>query len=231
MLEYQVQVEKALEQRAQALLDTALGTRKAMVRVTAQLDFSRKEKTEETFDPEEPVIRSEQISEEKSGSEITGGVPGVQSNLQGPATSTASATPPSSRLQKTTNYEISKVISKTIDPVGTVQKLSVSVLVADKVIPATKKEPEKPSPGRKKNWRPWNEWLFLPWGWTKSAATPLKSPPCPLPSRPLPKGQRQPASPRSTSLCPLSGMVCSFSADSWFTFSWSGPLSKHFAKT
>ena len=150
MLEYQVQVEKALEQRAQALLDTALGAKNAMVRVTAQLDFSRKEKTEETFDPEEPVIRSEQISEEKSGSEITGGVPGVQSNLQGPATGTASATPPSSRMQKTTNYEISKVVSKTIDPVGTIQRLSVSVLVADKVVPATKKEPEKIVPRSKK---------------------------------------------------------------------------------
>ena len=143
MLEYQLQVEKTLEQRAQALLDTALGNKNAMVRVTAQLDFARKEKTEEIFDPEEPVVRSEQISEEKSGSEITGGVPGVQSNLQGASASTASATPPSSRLQKTTNYEISKVVSKTIDPVGTIQKLSVSVLVADKVIPATKKEPEK----------------------------------------------------------------------------------------
>ncbi len=140
-LEYQAQVEQRLESRAQTLLDKSLGPKNAMVRVSATLDFSQSEKTEETFDPEEPVIRSEQHSEEKSGSEITGGVPGVQSNLEGNTNQAAGATPPSSKSQRTTNYEISKVVSKTINPVGTVSKLSVSVLVADKVIPGKEKQP------------------------------------------------------------------------------------------
>lgn len=146
MLEFQLQVEKTMEERAQALLDKALGKKNSMVRVTAALDFAQFEKTEELFDPEEPVIRSEQINEEKTGSEIAGGVPGVQSNLQGNTATTANATPPSSRSQKTTNYEISKVISKTVNPVGTVQKLSVSVLVADKTIPGKDNEPETTVP-------------------------------------------------------------------------------------
>jgi len=146
MLEFQMQVEQRMEGRAQALLDKSLGTKNAMVRVAATLDFAQKEKTEETFDPEEPVIRSEQLSEEKSGSEVSGGVPGVQSNLDGNANQTAAATPPSSKSQRTTNYEISKVISKTTNPVGTVTKLSVSVLVADRVTPAKDKEPAKTEP-------------------------------------------------------------------------------------
>ncbi len=143
MLEFQLQVERHLEERAQALLDKSIGTQNAMVRVTASLDFARTERTEELFDGEEPVIRSEQVSEEKSGSEIVGGVPGVQSNLQGNTTQATGATPPSSRSQKTTNYEISKVVSKTINPLGTIKKISVSVLVADNVIPAEDKEPKK----------------------------------------------------------------------------------------
>lgn len=146
MLEFQMQVEQRLEDRAQALLDKSLGAKNAMVRVSATLDFARTEKTEETFDPEEPVIRSEQVSDEKSGSEITGGVPGVQSNLEGPSNQTAGATPPTSRSQRTTNYEISKVVSKTTNPIGTISKLSVSVLVADKTIPAKDKEPAKTEP-------------------------------------------------------------------------------------
>jgi len=149
MLEFQLQVEKTMEERAQSLLDKALGAKNSMVRVTATLDFAQFEKTEELFDPEEPVIRSEQVNEEKSGSEIVGGVPGVQSNLQGATTRSAGATPPSSRSQRTTNYEISKVVSKTINPVGTVQKISVSVLVADKIVPATDKEAEKSVPRSK----------------------------------------------------------------------------------
>ena len=146
MLEYQMQVEHRLEERAQGLLDKSLGAKNAMVRVSATLDFAQTEKTEETFDPEEPVVRSEQLTEEKSGSELTGGVPGVQSNLEGNTSQSAGATPPSSKSHKLTNYEISKVVSKTINPVGTVSKLSVSVLVADKVIPAKDKEPEKTTP-------------------------------------------------------------------------------------
>lgn len=146
MLEFQTQVEQRMEGRAQTLLDKSLGTKNALVRVAATLDFAQKEKTEETFDPEEPVIRSEQLSEEKSGSEVSGGVPGVQSNLDGNANLTAGATPPSSKSQRTTNYEISKVISKTTNPVGTVTKLSVSVLVADRVTPAKEKEPAKTEP-------------------------------------------------------------------------------------
>ena len=141
LLAYQAQVEQRLENRAQALLDKSLGAKNTMVRVSAALDFSQTEKTEETFDPEEPVIRSEQLSEEKTGSEMTGGVPGVQSNLEGNTNQTAGATPPSSRSQRTTNYEISKVVSKTINPVGTILKLSVSVLVADKVVPGKENEP------------------------------------------------------------------------------------------
>jgi len=143
MLEFQTTVEKRLEDRAQGLLDKSLGAKNAMVRVSATLDFAQSEKTEETFSPDEPVIRSEQTSEEKSGSEITGGVPGVQSNLEGNANQSAGASPPSSKAQRTTNYEISKVVSKTTNPVGTVSKLSVSVLVADKVIPGKDKEPAK----------------------------------------------------------------------------------------
>jgi len=146
MLEYQMQVEQRLEDRAQALLDKSLGAKNAMVRVSATLDFAKTEKTEETFDPEEPVIRSEQVSDEKSGSEITGGVPGVQSNLEGNTNQSAGATPPSSRSQRTTNYEISKVVSKTTNPIGTISKLSVSVLVADKIVPGKDKEPAKTEP-------------------------------------------------------------------------------------
>jgi flagellar M-ring protein FliF len=146
MLEFQMQVEQRLEGRVQALLDKSLGAKNAMVRVSATLDFAKTEKTEEIFDPEEPVIRSEQVNEDRTGSEIVGGIPGVQSNLEGDATQNSGVTSPSSRSHRITNYEISKVVSKTINPVGTVNKLSVSVLVADKVVPGTGGENAKTEP-------------------------------------------------------------------------------------
>jgi flagellar M-ring protein FliF len=141
MLAYQQEVEHRLEIRAQDLLDKTMGKDKAMVRVSASLDFSKVEKTEELFDSEEPVIRSEQISQEQNGAPATEGIPGVQSNLQG-ATPQQSGENSSSRTSRTTNYEISKTISKIINPMGTIQNLSVSILVADKIVPATGDTPE-----------------------------------------------------------------------------------------
>ncbi len=132
-LTYQREVEHSLEMRAQDLLDKTMGKDKAMVRVSATLDFSKVEKTQELFNADDPVVRSEQINQESSGADTTGGIPGVQSNLQGNELPQGAATPPSSKNSRTTNYEISKTISKVINPMGTINKLSVSVLVADKV--------------------------------------------------------------------------------------------------
>ncbi len=130
---FQQDVEHKMEIRAQDLLDKTMGKDNAMVRVTATLDFSKVEKTQELYDGDDPVIRSEQVNQENSGSQTSGGIPGVQSNLQGNNFGQTDTAPPSSKNSRTTNYEISKTISKTIQPVGTVTKLSVSVLVADRV--------------------------------------------------------------------------------------------------
>ncbi|MEE4164716.1 MAG: flagellar basal-body MS-ring/collar protein FliF [Desulfocapsaceae bacterium] len=134
MLSFQQDVEQRLQMRAQDLLDTIMGKNKAMVRVTADLDFSKVEKTQELYDAEEPVVRSEQVNQESNGTQTTGGIPGVQSNLQGNIAELGNAEPPSMKSSRTTNYEISKTISKIVNPVGTIKSLSVSILVADRQV-------------------------------------------------------------------------------------------------
>jgi flagellar M-ring protein FliF len=147
MLLYQQEVEHRLEIQAQDLLDKTMGKDKAMVRVSATLDFAKVEKTQELFDPDDPVIRSEQINQENSGSQASGGVPGVQSNLQGNSGTPANTgEAPTSKTSRTTNYEISKTISKIINPIGSITKLSVSILVADKVTPGQNNQPGKTEP-------------------------------------------------------------------------------------
>jgi flagellar M-ring protein FliF len=146
MLAFQQEVEHRMETRALNLLDKTLGVDKSMVRVTATLDFAKVEKTQELFDADDPVIRSEQMQEEKSGGKTSGGVPGVESNLQGNTADKSSSNPADSKISRTTNYEISKTISKTVNPIGGVTKLSVSILVADKTIPGKDKEPATTQP-------------------------------------------------------------------------------------
>lgn len=132
MLAYQQEVEHRMEIRVQDLLDKTMGKDKAMVRISATLDFAKVEKTEELFDADDPVIRSEQINEEGGEKQSVGGIPGVSSNLQPAEFLQEPLSAPSTRNSRTTNYEISKTVSRIVNPVGTVNKLSVSVLVADK---------------------------------------------------------------------------------------------------
>jgi flagellar M-ring protein FliF len=145
-LAFQQEVEHRMEIRAQDLLDKTMGKDNAMVRVSATLDFSKVEKTEELFDSDEPVIRSEQINTESSGIEMTGGVPGVESNLQGNELGQNTPATPTNRNSRITNYEISKTISKIINPVGSITALSVSVLVADRIQFDAEGKPEAATP-------------------------------------------------------------------------------------
>ncbi len=132
MLAFQQEVEHRLEMRAQDLLDTVMGVNKAMARVSATLDFAKVEQTQEIFDADDPVVRSEQLNNESSGAQTTGGIPGVQSNLQGAGTVAAEGAVPYNKSSRITNYEISKTISRIVNPVGTIRNLSVSILVADR---------------------------------------------------------------------------------------------------
>ena len=150
MLVFQQNLERRMESRAQDLLDKTMGSGQAMFRVTASLDFAKTEKTEELFDSEEPVIRSEQVQSESNGGSSSGGIPGVQSNLQGNTGGPTGGSASSTKSSRTTNYEISKTISKTINPVGTIKNLSVSVLLADRVIPAKDEKSKATSETRSK---------------------------------------------------------------------------------
>jgi flagellar M-ring protein FliF len=133
MLEYQQTVERRLEERAQSMLDRALGASNSMVRVTAEINFDQRERIEQAVDPNGSVVVSEQSSNERGSTESTAGVPGVASNLQA-AQPKVTATP-SSQAQETINYEMSRITSKLVESVGALKTLSVSVLVADKTVP------------------------------------------------------------------------------------------------
>lgn len=133
-LEYQRSLEKDVESRIQTMLEHIVGAGKAVVRVSSVLDFRQVEMTEERFDPNGQVVRSEQRNQEKSSgsSGMAGGVPGVGSNVptsqQAPSPSQNSSNNAQSK-NETLNYEISRTVSRIIEPIGTVKKLSVAVLV------------------------------------------------------------------------------------------------------
>jgi flagellar M-ring protein FliF len=132
-MEYQRTLEKDIETRIQTMLERIVGVNKAVVRVSSVLDFRKIETTEERYDPNGQVVRSEQRGQEKSSgvNGASGGVPGVESNVPGGTEAEGGQTSSNNNQTKneTVNYEISRTVSRIVEPTGTIKKLSVAVLV------------------------------------------------------------------------------------------------------
>ncbi len=129
-LEYRRNYERDIESRVVGILEPVVGKSKVRAKVTAALDFTKVEKTEEKYDPDGQVARSEQRSNEKSSSGTSGGVAGVSSNTPAKAvTKAAGGQGQSQKQNETVNYEISRVTSHVVNASGEVKRLSVAVIV------------------------------------------------------------------------------------------------------
>jgi len=127
-------VEQELEKNILAMLEDALGQGMIIARVTAKLDFEKNDQTEEIYDPDSSVIRSQQTASESTvGATPTGGVIGVQAQLpagenQG-GTGTSGQPSKRDKNNQVTNYEINKITRVVSKPTGTISKLSVAVMI------------------------------------------------------------------------------------------------------
>ncbi len=119
-IEYQRNVERNLTSQIQTMLENVVGKGKAVVRVTADLDFRITEKMEETYDPESPVVRSTQKQSDKTSATSGAAKLGAASSAPGQE---------KDKLDEVINYEINKVVNKTVMPVGEIKKLSIAVVV------------------------------------------------------------------------------------------------------
>jgi flagellar M-ring protein FliF len=142
--EYTQRLEKSYIERIENILAPIVGNDAIRAQVTADIDFTFSEQTQETYNPDTPTPRSVQTFEEQSsGGATTGGVPGALSNqppgaASAPETATAettsaASTPRRSSRRETKNYELDKTISHTRFATGRLQRLSAAVVVDDAV--------------------------------------------------------------------------------------------------
>lgn len=133
-IERQREFEREMESRIIGILQPVVGRGKVRARVAAAFDFTKVEKTEEKYDPDGQVVRSEQKNIEKSSnsSGAGGGVPGVGSNLPGRQQAGSGSSEHKSYTEKkseTVNYEITKIVSRTVSPAWEIKRLSAVALV------------------------------------------------------------------------------------------------------
>lgn len=164
-LDYVRKVEESYVARVENLLVPMLGPGRVRTTVTTELDFTQREETQELYDPE-TIVRSEQVSEDRNnGAGLNGGIPGALSNQPPPpapvaasaaptpapaaanpaipadaanaqAAATVAATPENESVRRTRNYEMDRTMSHTKQSMGSIQRLSVAVLIDEKRVTA-----------------------------------------------------------------------------------------------
>ncbi len=129
---HKLRVQKELQAKIIKMLEDALGSGKVIAKISTDLDFEQVERTEEIFDPDSQVVRSEnQISESSVGSIPSGGIPGVQALVPSGEDSGSGAGQAAQRNKSNAvfNYEINKEVRRISKPVGEITKLSVAVMI------------------------------------------------------------------------------------------------------
>ncbi|MGZ8187654.1 MAG: flagellar basal-body MS-ring/collar protein FliF [Methylosarcina sp.] len=143
-LEYKKNIEDHLMERIANILTPLVGSSGMRAQLSADVDFTQTEKTQEMFNPEVSVLRSEQTAEEKNTVSAAQGIPGALSNQPTPAgtapetvakknseTSSANGTGSSSK-SATRNFELDKTITHTRLGTGVIRRLTVAVVVDDR---------------------------------------------------------------------------------------------------
>ena len=131
--EFRVAYENRMTNTIEDLLASTVGHGKVKAEVNADIDFDRVVTKSEVFDPESQVARSIQESEEneqESSKDLQDNV-SVANNLpdQDPEQAGILSQRSLNRTDATTNFEISKEVRNHISETGTVNRLSVAVLV------------------------------------------------------------------------------------------------------
>ncbi len=158
--DYTRKLEDSYQRRIVELLEPIVGPGRVRATVTADLDFTVTEEARENYDPQKTAIRSEQTAQESHrGGDGAEGIPGALSNqppgtsgapviagaaptpgsppaaavaASGAAQSTAASTGPTSNSQRSTrNFEVDRTLSYVKQPVGTLKRLSVGVVLDD----------------------------------------------------------------------------------------------------
>ena len=129
------QFEENYSSRIETILTPIVGVGNVRTQVSADLDFTFIETTEETYNPNNVVVRSEQTQETSSGSTTSTVEPGTLSDtppatldLADPETATTGNSNQTSS-NSTRNYEIDRSVSLIRTVPGSIRKLSVAVLV------------------------------------------------------------------------------------------------------
>jgi len=151
--QHKQKMEDLYRQRVMQILSPIVGDNNVRSQVNMALDFTQTEVTTEDFDTrgKGPKTRSEAVSEDQNSAMEASGIPGTLSNTPPPApsatTNSSAATSAgagggasSKTARSTRNFEIDRSVRHVKSATGTVERLSVAVLINERAPITTKDE-------------------------------------------------------------------------------------------
>ncbi|MEC8443185.1 MAG: flagellar basal-body MS-ring/collar protein FliF [Pseudomonadota bacterium] len=144
-LEYTEKVETSITDAVNNILRPVLGSANYKAEVSADVDFTIREESEELFNPDLIALRSEQVINENNSGAANGGIPGALSNQPPPdpiapeqaigaGAVGGNGAGGKSRSEATRNYEVDRTLSYRQHPIGAIRRLTVAVVVNDKAV-------------------------------------------------------------------------------------------------
>lgn len=141
--ELQQKQEREYRQKIDAILSPVLGLGNYTAEVDLSLDFTRREQTVKSYNPDLPAVRSEMVMEDNTSGIGAIGIPGAltnqppgESDIPEDATGLAQEQKRNERSRKeaTRNFELDTTISHSQSSTGDIRRLTVSVAVDHKDI-------------------------------------------------------------------------------------------------
>ena len=128
--DYKKNIEEHLMHRIENILTPLVGSEGVKVQVSAEIDFTITDRTQELFYPDSPALNSEQIQGSKKSFVDIKNIPASMFNQ--PITVSGEISP--TDKVTTRHYDVDKTVTRTRLATGVISRLSVAVAIDDKNI-------------------------------------------------------------------------------------------------
>lgn len=139
-LQYRMRLENIYRSRIESLVSPIVGSGNATARVNIEFDFTRRETTEESVDPNGNALRSEQNTMDMTSNRPAVGIPGATSNTapseaelleDGNQETKKSNDVKNTSSSEVRNYEVSRKVETTSQPMNQIIRIDAALLIRD----------------------------------------------------------------------------------------------------
>jgi flagellar M-ring protein FliF len=122
-------IELRIARGVEEMLESTLGSGRVRAEATIDMAFEQIHETQEKFDPDGQVTRSQQTNSDNTRSNEQNTSVTIQNNLPNADTAATPSSSQTTHQEETTNYEIGKTVKTIVNEQPQIRRLSVAVMV------------------------------------------------------------------------------------------------------